>query len=121
MTEFPHRRNEDITEILALAKLIGDYNMQKGSIDERYLPYVREVAEMIYDAGYRKVIPPSAPITELDLSARAYNCLSRAGLLYISDILAMDRAELMAIRNMSTSIVDEIIHALAAKGYTLKQ
>lgn len=37
-----------------LAKFIGDYNMQKGSIDERYLPYVWEVAEAIYDEGYRK-------------------------------------------------------------------
>lgn len=31
--------------------------MQKGSIDERYLPYVGEVAEAIYDEGYRKVAP----------------------------------------------------------------
>ena len=44
-------------EILELAKFIGDYNMQKGSIDERYLPYVKEVAEAIYDAGYRKTAP----------------------------------------------------------------
>ena len=40
-----------------LAKFIGDHNMQKGSIDERYLPYVSEVAAAIYDAGYRKVAP----------------------------------------------------------------
>ncbi len=50
------RTNEETEEILALAKFIGDYNMQKGSIDERYLPYVIEVAEAIYDEGYRKVI-----------------------------------------------------------------
>ena len=53
---FLQRSNEEETEIYELAKFIGDYNMQKGSIDERYLPYVREVAAVIYDAGYRKVL-----------------------------------------------------------------
>lgn len=54
---FQTRSKEEWEEILALAKFIGDYNMQKGSIDERYLPYVREVAEAIYDEGYRKADP----------------------------------------------------------------
>ena len=57
MSFFKHRHPEEMEEILELAKFIGDYNMQKGSIDERYLPYVREVAEAIYDAGYRKTAP----------------------------------------------------------------
>lgn len=57
MNFFPKREQEELEEILALAKFIGDYNMQKGSIDERYLPYVKEVAEAIYDEGYRKVAP----------------------------------------------------------------
>ena len=53
---FLQRSKEEETAIYELAKFIGDYNMQKGSIDERYLPYVREVAAAIYDAGYRKVL-----------------------------------------------------------------
>lgn len=60
MSFFAERSNKETEEILALAKFIGDYNMQKGSIDERYLPYVREVAAAIYDEGYRKVVPPKA-------------------------------------------------------------
>jgi hypothetical protein len=56
MCFFKTRSNKEWEEIFALAQFISDYNMQKGSIDERYLPYVREVAEAIYDAGYRKVI-----------------------------------------------------------------
>jgi hypothetical protein len=51
-------------EIYALAKFIGDYNMKKGSIDERYLPYVFEVAAAIYDAGYRKVEPIHTELPE---------------------------------------------------------
>lgn len=61
MSFFERRSIEETEEILALAaKFIGDYNMQKGSIDERYLPYVTEVAAAIYDEGYRKVVPPKA-------------------------------------------------------------
>lgn len=58
MSFFEQRSNEEMEEILALAKFIGNYNMQKGSIDERYLPYVTEVAAAIYDEGYRKVALP---------------------------------------------------------------
>lgn len=57
MYYFQTRNEEEWAEIFALAKFIGDYNMQKGSIDERFLPYVKEVAEAIYDEGYRKVAP----------------------------------------------------------------
>ena len=57
MSFFERRSIEEKEEILALAKFTGNYNMQKGSIDERYLPYVKEVAEAIYDAGYRKTAP----------------------------------------------------------------
>ena len=39
MSFFERRSIEEKEEILALAKFIGNYNMQKGSIDERYLPY----------------------------------------------------------------------------------
>lgn len=56
--DFFERRSHKEEEIYTLAKFIGDYNMQKGSIDERYLPYVKEVATAIYDAGYRKVESP---------------------------------------------------------------
>lgn len=58
MSFFERRSIEEKEEILALAKFIGNYNMQKGSIDERYLPYVTEVAAAIYDEGYRKVALP---------------------------------------------------------------
>ena len=58
MSFFERRSIGETEEILALAKFIGNYNMQKGSIDERYLPYVTEVAAAIYDEGYRKVALP---------------------------------------------------------------
>ena len=52
---FMRRSRAEEDEIYAPAKFIDDYNIKKGSIDERYLPYVKEVAAAIYDACYRKV------------------------------------------------------------------
>lgn len=57
MSFFETRSKEEYEEISALAKFIGDYNMQKGSIDARYLPYVSEVAAALYDEGYRRAAP----------------------------------------------------------------
>lgn len=49
------RKHNQELEIWELAHFIGDHNLQKGSIDERYLPYVGEVARAIVEiAGYRK-------------------------------------------------------------------
>ena len=47
-------RLDPTEEVNALAKFIGDYNIKKGSIDERYLPYVQDVARAIIDEGWRK-------------------------------------------------------------------
>ena len=58
MDLFERRSRQEEEKIYALAKFIDDYNMQKSNIDERYLPYVKEVATAIYDAGYRKVKSP---------------------------------------------------------------
>ena len=55
---FVQRSKEEEQEIFDLAKFIGDYNIRRGSIDARFLPYVREVAAAIYDAGYRKIAVP---------------------------------------------------------------
>ncbi len=40
-----------------MKELLARQRELTGSIDKRYLPYVREIAAAIYDAGYRKVAP----------------------------------------------------------------
>lgn len=51
------RPKEETEEIYELAQFISDYNMRKGSVDERFLPYVSEIAMALYDEGYRKTAP----------------------------------------------------------------
>lgn len=57
MDLFERRTKEEAEEICALARFIGDYNMRKGSIDARFLPYVSEIAAALYDEGYRRSAP----------------------------------------------------------------
>lgn len=55
MSCYQERSSEEQKEILEIAYLICDYNLQKGGVGDRYLPYAAEVAMAIYDEGYRKV------------------------------------------------------------------
>lgn len=60
-------------------------------------------------------------IEELDLSVRAYNCLKRAGLTRVGEILermAQGDEEMLVIRNFGQKSLDELRDALTAKGFT---
>lgn len=59
-------------------------------------------------------------IEELDLSVRAYNCLKRAGLTRVGEILermAQGDEEMLVIRNFGQKSLDELKEALALKGF----
>ncbi len=59
-------------------------------------------------------------IEELDLSVRAFNCLKRAGITKVGEILEKlqrDEHELLAIRNFGQKSLEELKEKLAAKGY----
>lgn len=60
------------------------------------------------------------PIEDLELSMRAYNCLKRAGVEKVGDILArLERGsdELLAIRNFGQKSLVELIESMKQKGY----
>jgi DNA-directed RNA polymerase subunit alpha len=59
-------------------------------------------------------------IEDLDLSVRAYNCLKRAGIIKVGEILEkLQRSEdeILSIRNFGQKSLDELKEKLAAKGY----
>ena len=63
----------------------------------------------------------SVSIEDLELSARAYNCLMRAGITTIGDLCSRTPTDLKAIRNMGEKSKAEIIAKLAARGLQLKE
>jgi DNA-directed RNA polymerase subunit alpha len=61
-----------------------------------------------------------ASIEELELGVRAYNCLKRAGIASVGEIvekLERDEDELLSIRNFGQKSLDELKERLTAKGF----
>ncbi|MEW6232648.1 MAG: DNA-directed RNA polymerase subunit alpha [Chloroflexota bacterium] len=57
------------------------------------------------------------PIEELDLSVRAYNCLKRSGISKVGQILEMNEADLLAVRNFGRKSLEELMERLALRGF----
>lgn len=61
-----------------------------------------------------------APIEDLELSVRAYNCLKRAGISKVGEVLErlqMGEDEMLAIRNFGRKSLEELMERLEAKDY----
>lgn len=62
------------------------------------------------------------PIEELNLSVRAYNCLKRAQINTVSDLLDYSQEDLLEIKNFGAKSAYEVIEALQVRmGITLPQ
>jgi DNA-directed RNA polymerase subunit alpha len=62
------------------------------------------------------------PIEELQLSVRAYNCLKRAQINSVADLLDYTQEDLLEIKNFGQKSADEVIDALRKRlGITLPQ
>ncbi len=60
------------------------------------------------------------PIEDLELTVRAYNCLKRAGITQVGEILEKlkkGQDEILAIRNFGQKSLDELMERLEEKGY----
>ena len=60
-------------------------------------------------------------IEELELGVRSYNCLKRAGIQTVGDLIAKTESELNAIPNFGKKSIDEVIETLHARGLNLRQ
>ncbi len=61
------------------------------------------------------------PIEELDLSVRPYNCLKRAGINTVGDLLQRTEDEIVAVKNFGRKSLDEVKEKLAALGLELRR
>lgn len=96
---------EILVKHLALIAEFGDVTLElEPEVEESWIP--DRIAE--------------ASIEDLDLSVRAFNCLKRAGIANVGEILEKldrDESELLAIRNFGQKSLDELKEKLEAKGY----
>ncbi len=67
------------------------------------------------------VDPPALKLTieELDLSVRSFNCLKRANINTVRDLINRTPEEMMKVRNMGKKSLDEVQNKLAMMGLSL--
>ena len=61
------------------------------------------------------------PLEELNLSVRAYNCLKRAQVNSVSDLMGFSSEDLLEIKNFGSKSADEVIEALERIGISIPQ
>lgn len=61
----------------------------------------------------------STPIEELDFSVRTYNCLKRAGINAIGDLVTRSEDDMMKVRNLGKKSLEEVIQKLDDMGMSL--
>lgn len=69
------------------------------------------------DKGKEKVLEMT--IEELDLSVRSFNCLKRANINTVRDLISRTPEEMMKVRNMGKKSLDEVQNKLAMMGLSL--
>ena len=61
------------------------------------------------------------PVETLNLSVRSFNCLKRAGISKVSELLDMSEDEIIKMRNFGKKSLDEIKVVLEDRGLSLRQ
>ena len=69
------------------------------------------------DKGKEKALEMT--IEELDLSVRSFNCLQRAGINTVEDLINKSEDEMMKVRNLGRKSLEEVMAKLDSLGFTL--
>jgi len=59
-------------------------------------------------------------IDELDLSVRAFNCLKRAGINTVAELVQKNQEDMMKVRNLGKKSLEEVEQKLALLGLALR-
>lgn len=60
-------------------------------------------------------------VEELDLSVRSFNCLKRANIHKVEDLISKSEEEMMRVRNLGRKSLDEVIAKLNSLGLSLRR
>ena len=71
------------------------------------------------DKGKEKVLEMT--IEELDLSVRSFNCLKRAGINTVEDLINKSEEDMMKVRNLGRKSLEEVVWKLASLGFNLRK
>ena len=81
-------------------------------------PYVILVSEfMLQQTTVKAVVPYFYRF--MDLSVRSFNCLKRANINTVEDLISKTEEEMMKVRNLGRKSLEEVINKLAMMGLSL--
>ncbi len=80
----------------------------------------RRIDVMVEKEENRKEKVLEITIEELDLSVRSFNCLKRAGINTVEDLISRTEEDMMKVRNLGSKSLDEVVAKLAALDLSLK-
>lgn len=69
------------------------------------------------DNGKEKILEMT--IEELDLSVRSFNCLKRAGINTVEDLINKSEEDMMKVRNLGRKSLEEVVNKLQSLGFNL--
>lgn len=70
------------------------------------------------EGGQEKILEMT--IEELDLSVRSFNCLKRAGINTVEDLINKSEEDMMKVRNLGRKSLEEVVWKLASLGFSLR-
>ncbi len=79
--------------------------------------FATEIMEKNEDNGKEKALEMT--IEELDLSVRAFNCLKRASVNTVGDLVNKSPEEMMKVRNLGKKSLEEVVAKLKSLGFDL--
>ncbi len=92
---------------------------------DQLTPFVEYARALLVEAEEKAVAVPIAteyikvPVEQLDLSVRTMNCLRRAGITTVGELISKTEKELLSLRNFGQKSKQEIEERLTALGLSL--
>ena len=99
------------------AKILNEHLNLFGDLSGE--AYDTEVMVVKSDSGKEKVLEMT--IEELDLSVRSFNCLKRAQINTVEDLINRTEEDMMKVRNLGRKSLDEVVAKLNSLGFDLRR
>ncbi|MGI5841977.1 MAG: DNA-directed RNA polymerase subunit alpha [Christensenellales bacterium] len=93
---------EHVELFVSLCSRIGEMNILVSQEDEKQTKYLEITIE------------------EMDLSVRSYNCLKRANINTVEDLVKKSKNDMLKVRNLGLKSIEEVIAKLAEYGLSLR-
>ena len=104
-------------EVISLsAKIMSDYVDVFVSLVEK----MKSQGILVSQDDEKQTKKLEMSIEDLDLSVRSYNCLKRAGIHTVQDLVKKSEDDMLKVRNLGKKSLDEVMNKLQELGFNLR-